>query len=92
MAKKTFTINSAGTTAGQQLDAQSVAAKLQGTLSGASVFVEASDTDGNYVNVSGGPIQQNEITSMSIPAGWYVRARVVGTDPDNSPSATLTVE
>ena len=90
MAKKTFTINSVGTTTGQQLDATSTVAKLQGDLAGADVFVEASDTDGNYVTVSGGPVPQNVIETLRLPLGWYVRAKVVL--GDGTPNATLTIE
>lgn len=90
MAKKTFTIDSAGVTAGQALDDISTVAKIQGDLGGAEVFIEASDTDGDYVTVSGGAIPQNVIETCRLPAGWYVRARVVL--GDGTPSATLTIE
>lgn len=92
MAKKTFTIDAAGVTAGQELDATSTAAKLQGNLNGATVFIEASDTDSNYVDVTGGPIAQNAVTTLGIPSGWYVRARVALRDSGSTPDATLVIE
>jgi hypothetical protein len=89
MAKKTFTVNAAGVTTGQALDAASTVAKITGDLNGAEVYLEASDTDGSYVTVTGGPLAQDSVTSLALPSGWYVRTRTVL--QGDAPSATVTV-
>ena len=90
MAAKTFTLSAVGVTAGQALDATSTAMKISGTLNGGTLFIEASNEDDNYETVvSSIRIEQNLVSTIQLPAGWYVRTNFVG---GTAPSATVIIE
>ena len=83
MAAKTFTITTAGSTAGQQIDDNTVAVYILGQIKDGGVQIQSSPTNSNFVNLTGTSslIAGNSVSSIAIPGGWFARVVTTGFTP-----------